>query len=204
MRDHERSAGSASPPDRLPKVGGRGQAVARGQHTGRRPSDSEAVAALATTGGQDGATRTGAHPQAESMHLVTATVVRLVRTLAHDFSTRFSVLLMSGEWCCGTCPPVRTTQNVARKANSWRNWHRPPAQRAQYLDLVVDMRHRSNRSRPANGTRRLLAGSIREPHLEHITAKEPMMHARRLRLAPTRRRNTKSCGQQLIHRHPCC
>lgn len=49
-------------------------------------SDSEALAALATTGGQDGASGAGAHAQPEAVHLVAAAVVRLVRTLAHELS----------------------------------------------------------------------------------------------------------------------
>jgi hypothetical protein len=50
-----------------------------------RGSDREALAALATARRQDRASRAGAHAQPEPVRLVTAAVVRLVRTLAHDF-----------------------------------------------------------------------------------------------------------------------
>lgn len=63
------------------------QAIGGTQHENPRAiigSRSQTVAALATTRGQDGATRTGAHPQPEAMGLVTAPVVRLESTLAHD------------------------------------------------------------------------------------------------------------------------
>ena len=111
MCDQQRTTGSATPPNRVPKLFGSGQAVARGQHIRPPASDCEAVAALAATGGQDGATRTGAHPQAEPVHLVTATVVRLISTLAHEYLHAV----------VGTCPPPgRTTQNAARRTRSWR------------------------------------------------------------------------------------
>jgi len=51
-----------------------------------RGSDREALAALAASSGQDRAARAGAHAQPEPVRLVTAAVVRLVRTLAHEFS----------------------------------------------------------------------------------------------------------------------
>jgi hypothetical protein len=49
----------------------------------RAGSDGELVAALATAGGQHGATGAGAHAQAEAVDLRPPTVVRLERTLAH-------------------------------------------------------------------------------------------------------------------------
>ena len=42
------------------------------------------VASLATTRAQDGTAGTGSHPQAESMHLSAAPIVRLEGSLAHD------------------------------------------------------------------------------------------------------------------------
>ena len=62
--------------------------------TGRaRRSDREALAALAAAGGEDRPARAGAHPQAEPVRLVTTTVVRLVRPLAHEvFSSGWAVL----------------------------------------------------------------------------------------------------------------
>jgi hypothetical protein len=54
-----------------------------GEHARMRvASGGEAVAALATTRGQDRATRTGAHAQSETVGLVTTTVVRLEGALA--------------------------------------------------------------------------------------------------------------------------
>ena len=47
-------------------------------------SGCQTAATLATARRQDGATGAGAHPQAETVRLVTATVVRLERTLAHE------------------------------------------------------------------------------------------------------------------------
>jgi hypothetical protein len=52
----------------------------------RGGSDRQALAALAATCRQDRAPGAGAHAQPESVHLVAAAVVRLVRTLAHDIS----------------------------------------------------------------------------------------------------------------------
>jgi hypothetical protein len=46
-------------------------------------SDGEPVAALAAARGQDRATGTGPHPEAEAVRLVATTVVRLERALAH-------------------------------------------------------------------------------------------------------------------------
>ncbi len=59
----------------------------------------------------------------------------------------------------GTGPP--TGSHDASVASQLNNWHRLPARRTPEQGPVVDMRHRSNRFRPANGTRRLAAGSIR-------------------------------------------
>jgi hypothetical protein len=47
-------------------------------------SGGELLAALATTAGEDGAARTGAHPQPEAVGLGPTTVVRLERALAHE------------------------------------------------------------------------------------------------------------------------
>jgi hypothetical protein len=46
-------------------------------------SGREALATLRTTGCEDGATGTGAHPKTEAVLLVPTTVVRLERPLAH-------------------------------------------------------------------------------------------------------------------------
>jgi hypothetical protein len=51
-------------------------------------SDSEPLAALATTRGQHGAASTGTHPLAEAMDLGPPTVIRLERALAH-WSSRY-------------------------------------------------------------------------------------------------------------------
>ena len=88
MHGDQRATRAPSPADRESEVVSRGQPVPSRKHGGHHrrggASDGEALAPLAATSGQDRATRTGAHPQAETVHLVTATVVRLVRTLAHE------------------------------------------------------------------------------------------------------------------------
>ncbi len=86
-------------PDRRPRVAARnesasvsrwsGDSNAAPARTAERPSDGQALAALAAARGEDGATRTGAHAQAETVDLVTTTVVRLVRTLAHEHLFRW-------------------------------------------------------------------------------------------------------------------
>jgi len=82
--------GPTAATDGGPEGLGVAEPMGRGQH-GVRPacrrlaSDGQALAPLAATLGQDGATGAGAHAQAEPVHLVTAAVVRLVRTLAHEF-----------------------------------------------------------------------------------------------------------------------
>jgi hypothetical protein len=48
-----------------------------------RPSDADALAALAPARRQDGAARAGPHPQPETMGLRPAPVIRLKSTLAH-------------------------------------------------------------------------------------------------------------------------
>lgn len=86
-------------PDRRPRVAARNESASASRWSGDsnaapartagRPSDGQALAALAAARGEDGATRTGAHAQAETVDLVTATVVRLVRTLAHELLFRW-------------------------------------------------------------------------------------------------------------------
>ena len=80
-------AGSATMSRCTPEVLTRREPVLPGQQ-GRADSlvgsDGDLLAALAATRGQDGATGAGAHAEAETVLLVTATVVRLVGALAHD------------------------------------------------------------------------------------------------------------------------
>ena len=92
-------------------------------------SDGQAAATLAAARRQDAATRAGAHAQAETVHLVAATVVRLIGTLAHDwFSDARSVSSdLSTPGAVGDGPFGR---------------HRPPTESRQD-GVAVDMRHRS-------------------------------------------------------------
>ena len=92
--DHQRRrARASSSPDSTTEAVTVGEAMDSGEHGGCRelwPSDRQALAALAATAGQDRATGAGPHAQTETVHLVTATVVRLVGTLAHgNFSEGF-------------------------------------------------------------------------------------------------------------------
>jgi hypothetical protein len=87
-------AGAATVPNRSGEPCGVGEALLSGQHWGARPvspagSGSQAIAALAAARRQHGATGAGPHPEAEAVRLVTTPVVRLERTLAHEFSTQF-------------------------------------------------------------------------------------------------------------------
>ena len=86
--DHEAATGTTPSPYRLLEVSGGAQAMSGRQHRVATASDREALAALATPTGQDRAAGAGAHPQAESVHLVAPAVVRLVRTLAHELISR--------------------------------------------------------------------------------------------------------------------
>ncbi len=138
--DHERGGAGATPlTHRAAKTVSGGEAVDSGEHgacRGRWPSDGQALAALAATARQDGATGTGPHAQAEAVHLVTATVVRLVRTLAHGyFSEGFEGCpLHTG---VGAGPGSGPKDQVLRPA--------PPARVAAWW-RIVDMRHPSTGS----------------------------------------------------------
>jgi hypothetical protein len=59
-------------------------------------SDREPLASLGATSREDGAAGAGAHAQAETVRLRTTTVVRLVRTLAHEY-LRMSMLGRCGD-----------------------------------------------------------------------------------------------------------
>lgn len=127
MDDQASRSGSASPACRCPKRVRIGQTVSPGKHgvsRGPRASDSQALAALAPPGRQDGTAGAGAHAQAEAVRLRPTTVVRLVRTLAHeinlfrwwfracrpgqspgakvDFGRHRTSALDSPAWTCGT------------------------------------------------------------------------------------------------------
>ena len=113
----------------------------------RAPLDGEALAALPATAGQDRAAGTGAHPQSEAVRLVTTTVVRLVRPLAHDGPLRFSTGRATRSdrlgwtsagtahsrtvcpWACGTGRPRMTAQRYAGAANRVKPTVEVPARR---------------------------------------------------------------------------
>jgi hypothetical protein len=71
--------------DYLTKIAWLNDAVVAGEHRGWLNSDF--AAALATTGGKNRASRTGAHTQTKTVNLRTAAVVGLVSTLRHLFSS---------------------------------------------------------------------------------------------------------------------
>ncbi|AJR18878.1 hypothetical protein KR76_00172 [Pimelobacter simplex] len=85
-----------------------------GGHAGPS-SDGQARAALPATVRQDGATGAGAHPQSETVHLVTATVVGLVRPLAHESASQIQVRE-------GSCrqPPARPDRGPAQHVGRHR------------------------------------------------------------------------------------
>ena len=112
-----------------------GEPMRRGEHgrgvtscgSSRAGSDSQALAALAATRGQDGAAGAGAHAQAEAVHLVATAVVRLVRTLAHG----------SLRWWSGAVTPAAARSPVG-DGQRWSKLvtaiggfgrHRPPTRR---------------------------------------------------------------------------
>src|SRR5690606_24104023 len=82
----------------------------------RRQHDSgrELLAALATTGAEDGAPGARAHAQPEPVHLGTLPVVRLVSPLAHGSTPkrRLSTLRLGSR--CAAAPLLRTTEAVRR------------------------------------------------------------------------------------------
>jgi hypothetical protein len=110
-------------------------------------SGGQTVATLATARRQNGATGAGAHPQTETVRLVTATVVRLERTLAHESALRvsgvypdlFSDRVWAGLLQLRLAPPTRGNDLSRLLGGVW--------------SLSVDMRHRSTPVRPFNGTR---------------------------------------------------
>ena len=92
------------------------------------------------------------------MHLVAAPVVRLVRTLAHELTPEALMGPSSNRVARRKTSPVsRTTGTACPRGRT------PFSVPDECLARgpVVDMRHRSNRFRPANGTRRPSTGSIR-------------------------------------------
>ena len=78
------------------------RAAAGNTVAGPTSSDGELVAALATARREDRAARAGTHPQAETVHLVAAAVVRLVRTLGHEHLLRGSRPSGAFGMVCGT------------------------------------------------------------------------------------------------------
>lgn len=93
----------------------------------RRRLRRKACAALATTAGEDGAARTGAHPQTEAVGLGTTAVIGLERPLAHcglSLNGRVSTIMDSGSeeprnsFAAGGKPPANdltTTTILAAK-----------------------------------------------------------------------------------------
>lgn len=85
MADEKRPSGATAAPDDNGELGTPPHAERGGQHRTSDPrrSGRETCAATAPPGGEDGATRTGAHAQPEAVGLGATAIVRLVRTLAH-------------------------------------------------------------------------------------------------------------------------
>ena len=81
-------------------------------------SGREALAALVTTGGDDGAPRTGAHPKTEAVLLVPATVVRLERPLAHWNDSGYSRTRWSAD------PGIRSAADAVLHAIGILRWSR--------------------------------------------------------------------------------
>jgi hypothetical protein len=77
----------------------------------RARSGSEARATLASTVGEDGPSRSCAHPKPEAVSLVPATVVRLKRALAHEGGS--TVGTTTGLSPCFRSPPERPRQVVS-------------------------------------------------------------------------------------------
>ena len=194
--DHQLTAAATAPAYDLPEMNGRGQAVAGGEHAcvaARAPaSGGEAVAALATTGGQDGATGAGAHPQAEPVGLVPAPVVRLERALAQRIhSTR-------GGWCNS---PV-TGSCRARLIASWVGGQLAPLAHETTCGIALSWTCGTGRRRcrPANGTRCAITGSIR-PQRGRVTRRTVCSAATRRCLGTT---GPVPVDNRLIHRDASC
>lgn len=190
--DHEgRGPGSSPLAHRAAEAVSGGEAVDSGEHGGCRglwPSDGQALAALAATARQDGATGAGPHAQAEAVHLVTATVVRLVRTLAHGyFSEGF-------EGC-----PLHTVSVLAHRSGTSAGTAHPRGRQ------VADRGHAApvDRERPANGTRRANGGSNprgaldRRPVDDVLLAALLRCYVRRLR-GPSRPRSDQGPARCVI------
>jgi hypothetical protein len=112
-------------------------------------SDGQALAALAATARQDRAPGTGPHAEAEAVHLVTAAVVRLVRTLAHGyFSEGFEGCPLRGRIRCW---PRFRPQRSGTSAGTAHPRSRQAADHGHAAPV--------DRERPANGTRRGKWGS---------------------------------------------
>lgn len=190
MHDEQAASGSSSAPGHLTEISSVGQAVARGKHIRPRASDSEAVAALAATGGQDRATRTGAHPQAEAVHLVTATVVRLVRTLAHDYSTRF---------CRESQSLGRVQDRVARQRSRQSSGRTTGTARPRESHQEVAGRGHAAPVEPVSTCKRYVAGrstvNSRVTTPRETAPKGAILHAPEQIFTATRRRITETCGE---------
>jgi hypothetical protein len=98
MDHHRAPARTPTGSDGATEVVGPTKPVRRRQHgvvtvtSGCRPGGSrrQALTTLGATGGEDRATRTGAHPKTEAVLLVPTTVVRLERPLAHWSDSGYS------------------------------------------------------------------------------------------------------------------
>ena len=137
VQDQQSTGGSTTATGRRTEVGSVGEPVLtrqQGQGPGgeRLASGREALAALAAAICQDGATRTGAHPQAEAVGLVPAPVVRLEGSLAHAYIStrdRSGWFVHAAERGPAAAEAGRAPLQLARHAHT--------------ANKVADMRHRS-------------------------------------------------------------
>src|SRR6476469_1486473 len=134
-------------------------------------SGGDRLAALAAAGSQDGAAGAGAHAQAEAVRLGATTVVRLERTLAHEFSYGFGD--PPGRWASATIG-----HQHARDRNQHRSIERGHATAAATRGTASRYGPRRGRVKPPAGTRRPASGQWREPDiLSGSTAQGRIRHA---------------------------
>lgn len=151
----KRGAGRPSATSRdVLELGRRGHPILDGQHP--NSSGGQLGAALATTGGQDGATGAGAHAGAEAVGTATATVARLEGALAHgDYS------LTTRRWTAAPTADRMARGSASPTAGDWATIRaRGPLGQTR---AMYSRSHLSNYIRVVQSTRRTADNSFVRP-----------------------------------------
>lgn len=191
VQDDQGAGRPASASDRLLEVSCGGQARAGGQHPGAEPQTARLLRPLRR--------RADRIARPARVRIRSRKPCTLWRRRLFGWYVR--LLTSSLQVVDGTVHgPGRTTHDVASLERT-TGTACPRARtlgkhcgRGRPAGPVVDMRHRSNRSRPANGTRRASAGSIRRGRHQD-RAEPPILTGAGRRFAATRRVIPETCGE---------